>query len=251
MERERTIVTGLLVLQLLLWLGFLVHRSPRFPGSLSGSMLGIAAAALMVLPSLAYTAAKRLPLVKHTLTGALPLRKLLAWHVYGGIVGSVLAIVHTAHRFESTVGIALTSVMLLTVFSGYVGRHFLAQVSLDLREKQALLSDLMSAYNALAATFGAQPSQRPAAALSRSVWLRVARTLQPQRAPAESADSEGRAAELASSIAELEHAIQTHDFLKRRFSVWLNVHISASVLFYGLLGFHVWSAVYFGLRWLP
>ena len=31
-ERERLVVTGLVVLMLLLWLGFLVHRDPRFAG---------------------------------------------------------------------------------------------------------------------------------------------------------------------------------------------------------------------------
>lgn len=58
MQGERTVVTGLIVLQLLLWLGFAVHRSPRFPGSLAGTVLAISGAALIVLPSLAYVAVK-------------------------------------------------------------------------------------------------------------------------------------------------------------------------------------------------
>ena len=33
MKKERNIIGALLVLQLVLWLGFLVHRSPRFAGS--------------------------------------------------------------------------------------------------------------------------------------------------------------------------------------------------------------------------
>ena len=32
-ERDRILVSGLVALMLLLWLGFLVHRSPRFPGA--------------------------------------------------------------------------------------------------------------------------------------------------------------------------------------------------------------------------
>ena len=249
MERERTVVTGLLVLQLLLWLGFLVHRSPRFAGSLTGSLLGIAGAVVMVLPSLAYTAAKRIPRVKRLLNGSLPLRDLLAWHVYGGIVGSLLAILHTGHRFESMLGIALTTTMLLTVFSGYVGRHFLVQVSLDLREKQALLSKLMAAYNALAST----PPRTPTGEASRSIWLRLTRGVDvaPTLASEESLDRSSGMAGLASSIAELEYEIRMHDYLKRRFSAWLMVHIAASVLFYALLGLHIWAGVYFGLRWLP
>jgi hypothetical protein len=251
-ERERTVVTWLLVLQLLLWLGFLVHRSPRFPGSFTGSMLGIAAAVLMVLPSVAYTAAKRISRVKRTVASQLPLRKLLAWHVYGGIFGSILAILHAAHRFDSTLGIALTSAMLLTVFSGYVGRHFLARVSLDVREKQAVLSQLTNAYNALVASFSGQGGQavRPATARGGPWrWARVKFT--PNAASDESPDRDHRAAELAGSIAELEHEIQLHEYLKRRFSAWLYVHVATSLVFYALLGFHVWAGVHFGLRWLP
>ena len=49
-ERERMVVGGLVVLMLLLWLGLVVHRSPRFAGSLEGAVLGIAAAVLMAAP---------------------------------------------------------------------------------------------------------------------------------------------------------------------------------------------------------
>lgn len=43
-ERDRIVATGLVVLMLLLWLGFLLHRSPRFPGSLWGGVLGVSGA---------------------------------------------------------------------------------------------------------------------------------------------------------------------------------------------------------------
>ena len=41
-ERERIVVTGVLTVLLFAWLGFLVHRSPRFAGSGIGSGFGIA-----------------------------------------------------------------------------------------------------------------------------------------------------------------------------------------------------------------
>jgi hypothetical protein len=227
-ERERTVVTGLLVLQVLLWLGFAVHRSPRFPGSLSGTALGVAGAALMVLPSFAYLASKRVPALKRWVTPRVPLPKLVAWHVYGGILGSVLAILHTGHRFQSTLGIALTGIMLVSVFSGYGGRHFLRQVSLDLREKQALLAELVTAYNETARHLSAG-ANTPA---SETMTLGY------------------RATELAGSIADLEYTIKAHELLKRRYSTWIALHIGSSVAFYILLGLHIWASVYFGLRWL-
>ncbi len=105
MERERTIIGGLLLLQLILWLGFLVHRSPRFPGSLTGGVLGVSAALLMILPPLVYSAAKRIEFFKQIVSKRISLGTLLTWHVYTGIVASILAILHTGHRFESNLGI--------------------------------------------------------------------------------------------------------------------------------------------------
>ena len=49
-ERERPIVTGLVLLLVVLTLGFYVHRDPRFPGSLTGGVLGISAASLILVP---------------------------------------------------------------------------------------------------------------------------------------------------------------------------------------------------------
>jgi hypothetical protein len=248
MERERTVVTGLLVLQLLLWLGFAVHRSPRFPGSPGGTALGVAGAALIVFPSLAYAAAKRLARLMRGRTTRLPLRRLLAWHVYGGIIGSVLGILHTGHRFESTLGIALTGAMLLSVFSGYVGRHYLVRVSSELREQQGLLERLGSAYNGLAEKLASRPRT---AASAVSPWRLRSRP----PVPGEASDAESfvlgyRAAELARSIADLEYDIKAQELLKRRFTVWLTVHVATTLAFYALLALHVAAGVYFGLRWL-
>lgn len=248
MERERTVVTGLLVLQLLLWLGFAVHRSPRFPGSPGGTALGVAGAALIVFPSLAYAVAKRLARLRRGRTTPLPLRRLLAWHVYGGIIGSVLAILHTGHRFESTLGTALTGAMLLSVFSGYVGRHYLVRVSSELREQQGLLERLVTTYNSLAEELASRPRTAAAAISPWRLWSRPP-------VPADASESESfalgyRATELASSIADLEYDIKVHELLKRRFAVWLSVHVATTLAFYALLALHVAAGVYFGLRWL-
>lgn len=251
-ERERTVVTAIGVLLLMLWLGFLVHRSPRFPGSLSGTVLAVSGAVLMTLPSLAYLAVKRLVRVKRWITPRVPMRTFLAWHVYAGIAGAILAILHTGHRFDSTLGIALTAAMLLSVFSGYVGRHFLGHVSLELRDKQQLLDDLVTTYNRLAGEMATQPLRLATVAVSSTSWLRVRRRVMPTSG---SGDDDllrraYRATEVADSIADLEYSIKAHELLKRRFRVWLSVHIATSMAFYGLLALHIWAAMYFGLRWL-
>lgn len=252
MERERVVVTALVALLLVLWLGFAVHRSPRFPGSLPGTLLAIAGAIFMVFPSLTYTAVKRSARLKRRVTTRIALRTLLTWHVWGGILGALLAILHTGHRFESALGISLTAAMLLVIFSGYVGRHFLATVSLELRERQALLEKLIVSYNGLAGELAARPPEQIALMTGSNAWFRLKRGIGFTQTPS---DSETyalarRATELAGTIADLEFGIKTNELMKRRFKTWLIVHITTSIVFYGVLGLHIWASLYFGLRWL-
>jgi hypothetical protein len=250
MERERTLVTALLILQIVLWLGFVIHRAPRFAGSLSGGILGVSGAILMVIFPLAYSTVKRLPALKKSVTPHISLRTLLTWHVYTGIVGSILALWHTGHRFESPLGMGLTAMMMLAVLSGYVGRHFLGQVSLDLREKQELLNKLSTSYNELAGQLARQPDSAIGGGASEGVvrWM-GRRVFGSAGGDPQSARQAERVMELAESIAELDFSITTHGRLKRSFAVWLKVHVVTSLAFYYLLTLHIWASIYFGLRW--
>ena len=251
MRRERVVVGGLLLLLLILWLGFLVHRSPRFPGSLTGGVLAITGALLMLVFPLAYAAAKRIPPIKRVLTRRISIATLLTWHLYAGIVGAIVAILHTGHRFESNLGIVLTAVMLLTVFSGYVGRHFLNYVTLELNEKQALLNKLATIYNQTLTELARQPDPALTAAASHGVFTQMfSGFIAPEVLLRQGRTSVSyRAVNLAESIADLEYAIKTHELFKRRSAIWLKLHIATSAAFYVLLILHVWAEVYFGLRW--
>lgn len=225
MKKERSIIGGLLILQGVLWLGFLVHHSQRFPGSKLGVALGILAAVLLVLPPLFYSITKRVKAIRERVSRKISLSTLLSWHVYAGIIGSIVAIVHTGHHFESYLGILLTAMMLCTVLSGFIGRYFLSYSSQELQEKKDQLTLLATQYNQLIDT-----SYKKAD---------VEKVL-----PA-------RAFRLTESIADLEYAIQTHEFLKRRTAQWLSAHILTSCIFYFLLWMHIWSALYFGLTRIP
>ena len=151
-ERQGIIVAGIFSVLLLAWLGFLLHRSPRFPGSDIGAVFGIAGAALMLVP-LAYPIAKRIPFLNARITKHVSMQSLLAIHVYTGIFGPFLAIIHTGHKFDSGLGITLTAVMLLVVVSGFAVRYLLTYVTSDITDKLALLQtargDLDSAWGVL------------------------------------------------------------------------------------------------------
>ncbi|MCI0456028.1 MAG: hypothetical protein L0Z62_03490 [Gemmataceae bacterium] len=249
-ERERLVVSGLVVLVLILWLGFLVHRSPRFAGSLWGGVLGVSGGLLMLVP-LAYLIVKRIPPLKKMVTQRVSMRTLLTWHIYAGIVGPILAILHTGHKFDSPLGIALTTMMLLVVLSGFVGRYLMSQFSQTIREKKEMLTQLEMAYRETAGELAAHPEQMALLQPLAGFWSRLVAGFflgGPGIGQGELA-APVRALRLAESMADLEYAIKTHETFKRWFAGWLKFHIVISFILYGLLALHVWAGIHFGLRW--
>ncbi len=249
-QRERLIESGLVVLLLILWLGFLVHRSPRFAGSLWGGVLGITGAVLMLVP-LAYMTVKRVAPLKRLVTRYVSLRGLLAWHIYAGILGPILVLLHTGHKFESTLGIALTAMTILVVLSGFTGRHLMSHFSQTIREKKEMLTQLELAYRETATELAAHPEQ---AALLRPLSGFLSRAVAGLFVAAAGTGMAGmsapvRALRLAESIADVEYAIKTHETFKRWFAVWRKFHIVISFVLYVLLALHVWAGIHFGLRW--
>ena len=249
-ERDRIVATGLVALMIALWLGFLVHSSPRFPGSLAGGILGVSGATLMLVP-LIYSIVKRAPPIKGLVTKAVPMRTLLSWHIYAGIVGPILALLHTAHKFHSTLGLVLTAMMLIVVLSGFTGRYLMSQISADQREKKNLQAALLQQYQETAAAVAKRPEMVPmfSALSSFSRWLRTYVLIPSYGVQSAGADLYVRALGLAESISDLQYAVEMDEFFKSWFSRWLKFHIALSAILYVLLGLHIWVEVHFGIRW--
>lgn len=242
---------GLTLLMLLLWLGFFVHRSPRFAGSLLGHSIGILGAALMLVPLL-YSIIKRTTFLKRAVTAVVPMRTLLAWHIYAGVLGPILVLLHTGHRFGSPLGIALTSLTILVVLSGYVGRYLMRHVGSELREKRRLLEDAERLYEQTREQLAASGTAQAALVGRGGFWGRFRSAFFEHAVPIDSAEAvlAPRAVRLAESRADLEYAIRTHETFKDWFGRWLKFHIVISLLLYALLALHVWATIHFGLRWL-
>ena len=244
-EHEGIVVTGVVTVLLLAWLGFFLHRSPRFPGSGVGAVFGIGAAVLMLFP-LAYTIAKRFPSLTARMTSHVSLKTLLDLHVYAGLLAALLAIIHSGHKFDSTMGIALTALLLLVVVSGYAVRYLLTFVAHEIKDKLALLQtargDLDYAWGVLEKTpadISALPKLPILAAGMASLGVE-ARSGSPTR----------DVTRIAESVADLEYSIRMNGILKRWFGRSLKLHIGLSVIFYVLLALHIVAGVQYGLRWL-
>lgn len=245
-NRERVIVVGVCIVLVFAWLGFLLHVSPRFAGSGLGAVFGISGAVLMLVP-LTYVFVKRISFLKEHITRYVSLQAWLSIHIYTGIVGALLALVHTGHKYTSPIGIALTATMLLVVVSGIVLRYLTPFVNLDMKDKLLLLQtargDLDYAWGLLERSANGRKELPNEASLSAGLAA-------PGLSPA-SEIAAGRVNLIAESVADLEYSIRTHELLKRWFSGTLTIHIVVSVAFYALLAAHVASVIFFGLKWFP
>ncbi len=243
-ERERIVVAGVFGVLMFAWLGFLVHTSPRFAGSGVGAVFGIAGAVLLLVP-LAYPTVKRVPFLNARITPHVSLQTWMTLHVYAGILGPLLGIIHTGHKYDSPLGVALTAVMLLVVVSGFVGRYLLSFVNREIKDKLLLLQtargDLDSAWGVM------ENSPAEMKTLPKSPVLVAG--LAAFGFDLSSGGPAGEVTRCAESVADLEFAVRTHELVKRWCGRWLMLHLVLSVILYVLLGLHVWASIHFGLRW--
>ncbi|TWU39431.1 hypothetical protein [Novipirellula artificiosorum] len=250
-EREKIVVTGLVLLMLLAWLGFPLHHSHRFAGSLLGGLLGVTGSLLMLVP-LAYLVVKRNMKLKKAVTKRVSMRTLLAWHIYAGVLGPILVIVHSGHKYNSPLAISLTAMTLLVVVSGFIGRYLMSGFAKEAKAKKAMLAELQTAYDRAIIDVGSNPAAANQLKPFSGFLTRLAAGLFLKDSEPEATTPTTDAitlVRLAESIADVEYSIRTHENFKLWFGKWLKFHIVISFVLYGLLAIHVFYAVYFGLRW--
>ena len=166
-------------------------------------------------------------------------------HVYAGIFGPLLAIIHTGHKFNSWLGIALTAMMLLVVVSGFIGRYLLSFETQEIKDKLLLLQ---TARGDLDSAWGALENSPPEVKILPKAPL-LAAGLASLGLGIQSGGPVGEVTAIAESVADLEYAIRTHELFKRWCNVWLKLHLVLSMLLYVLLGLHIWAGIHLGLRW--
>ncbi len=242
-DREWTLVTLLVLLMLTVWLGFLIHRSPRFAGSLFGGILGVSGTILMLVPLAGYMVAKRVRIIKRRVTGWVSMRTLLTAHIYTTLFGSILVLLHTGHKFDSPLGMALTAMVLLIVLSGFTGRYLMSHINRGLREKKQMLQRLQLGFQQMSDDLAHQNLEPMSirSTLERSwTWL---------SGWSQTEDSVSSVSALAGGIADLEYSIAVHGWMRKTFQKWLRFHQLISGVLGFLLALHVWSGIYYGLRW--
>jgi len=244
-QGEKTIGFALFLLILIAWLSLYLHVDSRFPGSFIGGLFGIAAA-ILILFAFLYTLLKRSQILRRILTKYVSGSTLLTIHIWVGSLGAILALIHSGHRFESTLGMLLTTTLLLVVLSGFIGRYFMTYLSEESREKRITLSGLEQRYREVLHYISQHPQRSALISTIRAPLFLI----NFKKFAEVDIKMTKEAHDLTESIADLEYALESHSVFKALFKWWSIVHIALSILLLALMTLHIWMSFYYGIRWL-
>lgn len=216
------------------------HFENNFGGSILGSSLGIMAALLMLIP-LFYFFAKRIKYLKDKMTNLMKMSTFLAIHIYGGILGALLAVIHTGDHIHSWIGVTLVVLIFVILISGYIGRYLLSKVNSNIKDKKTMLKELKKEYDHLSEIPGAEQADMLSNVGADIFDEGFAKNGQYALAR--------RLSVVVQSMADLEYAILMHNKLKETFMKWLTTHIFITMIFYAILLWHIVAASFYGIRW--
>ena len=227
MKGKQKVDAFLAVFFVLLVLGYLLHQSPEFAGSLVGHLLGIAGAVIIGF-ALLYPIRKRAFGKKGKSN---PLNR----HIIYGLAGASLGTIHSAHKFSSPIGVLTFLALLLVVLSGIVGRFLYRNVNRQLREQKkglTLLKDHLKSLRQDVAACLVEPEDEEGQ--GNNSMKEKCRGIFDQ----------------AYALAELEMSVSMFEKTKTLFSKWVHVHYALTFFLVTMLVVHILSALYYGLRWV-
>jgi len=238
--------------------GYAWVARPGFPdpGGPLGHSLGIAGFVLMLGAETLYTLRKRWSFFR----GRMQLW--LQTHIFMGMVGSFLALLHTAGKFHGLAGV-LAGVTLAIVISGFIGRFIYTAVPRTLEGAEVSAADLLSRCYAAEEELGAlgfSPTDKLLEAqavhggtvLVMGRWFfkwryarrvrRLMRTL-----PSARRGSAAKIRRLLEARYELHLEIESLIATRRMLAAWHVFHVPLGVVLFTLAIVHIVSALYYSI----
>lgn len=256
---------ALAVIALLAWEGRSYYSAPLIerprhadywtlkPGGSRGHLLGIAGSSLMVA-MLVYSVRKRVKVLR----GAGKLRDWLDFHIFCGVIGPLLVVLHSSFKVHGLVALSFWS-MVVVALSGVLGRYLYLQIprtragdQLSLAEVEELNADLT---RRLREELGEEPLQELEA---------LAADLSPRllRMPLDGIRLRWRLRSFRKrhrGSAELTRTVRQKALLQRRLLLWNRLqelfhhwhvlHKPFAVLMYVFMIVHIAVAVLTGYAW--
>jgi hypothetical protein len=250
------LLAALVVIVLItLWYASLAREGMPRPGGLVGHGCGIVGFVLMLATETLYS------LRKHWQGFHLGrMENWLRWHVFMGLVGPYLVVLHSGLKFHGLAGL-LTVLTVVMVFSGFVGRYIYTAVprTLDGIEAAAELEERIAAADGelkalgycketaeLAEAYAAPPGWL--AVLGRP-WLRWRQRHRSHRALRRLASADrSRTVQLERLLAEryrLLLEIQALTAVRRLLALWHALHVPLGGVVFALAFVHVGAALYY------
>ena len=224
MSRNRELVAALVTVIVVsaLYIGTSAYLGVPGSSGLPGHMLGVIGFALMLLTEVGYSSRKRS-------TGRVrgTMRSWLGFHIYTGIVGPYLVLLHTAWHFNGLAGL-LTLMMVMVVVSGFIGRYIYTAVPrtadgavLEAEEIGRLLAEAR-------------------------VEADAAHAAGTSRAP----DARRREQAATKRLRELERQMASLRWARRALATWHTLHIPLGMAMFVTAFAHIAGALYFAtLSW--
>ena len=199
-------------------------------GGRVGHRLGVAGTGMMLL-MLGYSVRKRVPLLRN----AGPLRHWLDAHIFLGVFGPLLVVLHSSFKVQGLVALSFWS-MVLVALSGALGRYLYLQIPRTRAGEEMALADVEQQDREVGELLrrrfelGEQQLARLDAAVSASARRGLGAML--LRAPAERLRLRAALREFAASCGplprpvyrELERVLRRKAALRRRIELWDRVH---------------------------
>lgn len=246
------------------------YRQLRPAGS-RGLLYGIIGAIMMVL-MLVYTIRKRTALFGRRI----PLRPFLDFHIFMGVFGPLLIILHTSFKVQGLVAVAFWS-MVAVALSGYLGRYLYQQVprniedrELSLQEIDRLVADLgqelKDKWNLEQETldkinfifdraYGVKNNGTFGAVLGlffsdlRRPWLKAQLKRRLKKAIPLPKTDFNYMFNLAAKRAILKRRLTVLNKILRLFHYWHVIHKPFAIIMYIIMGVHIGVAIWTGYGW--
>lgn len=244
------------------YIAYEIMAEPR-GGHPFGHWLGIVGTLLMVMTELLYSLRKRTTL----LNWAGPVRYWLSFHIFTGLVGPFLVLMHTGLQFRGLAGFTFW-LTVVVVASGFIGRYLYtalprrltgvaqshAELTAEAQNLQAALTVFRQEKTTHVQNVIAELSQRTT---QRAAWLsllgrsffqwrykqKLARALR-QLDELERAQQKELAALLARQR-ELERQMETLETARGYMRLWHMVHVPIGLTLFFSVAVHIVATVYF------
>ncbi len=241
----------------LIYLVYVLFIGIPVAGSFFGHVLGVGGFLLMLATETLYSIRKRA--IKR------PLGRMQTWlkfHIFTGIVGPYMVLLHAAWSFSGLAGI----VILLTgivVLSGFIGRYIytsvprtadglivaaetlqarISSLEAELQTRLNLRTKTLPSPDLFAVTTGPSILRRTDA----STWRDFFRFRKKQKLPAKDRAVAAEIGRMEQRHREMQRQIRSLALARRALSVWHKFHIPLGMAMFTAAFIHIGAAVYFG-----